>query len=79
MTVRSTRTVVRLAHSEPDASDRELLTIPEVLAELGIPRRTWQRWRELGTGPACIRLPNRELRVRRSTLTTWLNSMEEAA
>ena len=57
----------------------ELLTVPQVLSELCIPRRTWQRWRELGVGPACIRLPNRELRVRRTTLTEWLNSMQEAA
>jgi hypothetical protein len=57
----------------------ELLTVPQVLAELKVPRRTWQRWRELGTGPACIQLPNRELRVRRDVLTTWLDSMQEAA
>lgn len=57
----------------------ELLTVAQVLDELGIPRRTWQRWRELGVGPACIRLPNRELRVRRDVLTVWLASMEEEA
>ncbi|GLY14167.1 excisionase [Kineosporia sp. NBRC 101677] len=57
----------------------DLLTVAEVLAELRIPRRTWQRWRELGTGPQCVRLPNRELRVRRSVLATWLKTLEEAA
>jgi hypothetical protein len=60
-------------------SAEELLTVAEVIAELDIPRRTWQRWRELGTGPACIRLPNRELRIRRAALSAWLDSMQEAA
>jgi hypothetical protein len=55
----------------------ELLTVDQVLAELHVPRRTWQRWRQLGVAPACLRLPNRELRVRRSVLTQWLNSREE--
>jgi hypothetical protein len=57
----------------------ELLTVPQVLAELGVPRRTWQRWRELSTGPICLRLPNGELRVRRSVLSEWLNTLQEAA
>ncbi|WP_407937217.1 helix-turn-helix transcriptional regulator [Kineosporia babensis] len=51
----------------------------DVLAELQIPRRTWQRWRELGTGPECIRLPNRDLRIRRTALNNWLESLKEAA
>lgn len=29
----------------------EWLTVGEILADLGIPRRTWQRWRELGRTP----------------------------
>jgi hypothetical protein len=64
---------------EPHDQGDELLTVQQILTELGVPRRTWQRWRELGLGPACIRFPNRELRVRRSVLTAWLASMEEAA
>jgi hypothetical protein len=65
--------------TKPTPLGGELLTVAQVLDELGIPRRTWQRWRELGVGPACIRLPNRELRVRRDVLTAWLQSREEAA
>ncbi|GAB3265250.1 helix-turn-helix domain-containing protein [Kineosporia babensis] len=57
----------------------EFLTVDDVLAELQIPRRTWQRWRELGTGPECIRLPNRDLRIRRTALNNWLESLKEAA
>ena len=58
----------------------ELMTVRQVLAELnGVSRRTFYRWRELGTGPACIRLPNGELRVWRSELRAWLESLRSAA
>jgi predicted DNA-binding transcriptional regulator AlpA len=55
-----------------------LLTVREVLEELGgISRRTFYRWRELGLAPACIRLPNGELRVRRAVLNAWLEDRAE--
>lgn len=58
----------------------ELLTVPQVLDELGgISRRTFYRWRELGRAPACVRLPNDELRVWRSDLVAWLDSRRGAA
>ncbi|MCK2213330.1 helix-turn-helix domain-containing protein [Actinomadura sp. ATCC 31491] len=58
----------------------DLLTVPEVLAELGgVSRRTFYRWRELGRAPVCVQLPNLELRVWRSDLTAWLDSRREAA
>jgi len=56
----------------------EWLTVSEILKDLGIPRRTWQRWRELGLAPEAIKLPNRELRIRRSVYDAWLASLEEA-
>jgi predicted DNA-binding transcriptional regulator AlpA len=57
----------------------ELMTVPEVLAELGgISRRTFYRWRELGIAPHAFRLPNEELRVWRSDFITWLRRREEA-
>ena len=52
----------------------ELMTVPQVLAALNnLPRRTFYRWRELGTGSECIKLPNGELRVWRSELRAWLD------
>lgn len=60
--------------------DDKLLTLPEVLTELnGISRRTFYRWRELGKAPVCIQYPNDELRVRRSDLEAWLDSLREAS
>ncbi|WP_433892523.1 helix-turn-helix transcriptional regulator [Streptomyces sp. CA-111067] len=62
------------------ARSAELLTVTEVLAELGgISRRTFYRWRELGLAPHCIRLPNGELRVRRAVLNAWLDERAEGA
>ena len=56
------------------------MTVPEVLAALNIvSRRTFYRWRELGIAPACIRLPNGELRIARKDLRIWLEQRREVA
>ena len=58
----------------------ELLTVRQVLDELGgISRRTFYRWREIGKAPKGIRLPNGELRIYRSDLDAWLESLRSAA
>ncbi|GAA5082402.1 putative DNA-binding transcriptional regulator AlpA [Thermocatellispora tengchongensis] len=58
----------------------ELLTVAQVLDELGgVSRRTFYRWRELGRAPACVRLPNDELRIWRRDLMAWLDSRKESA
>ncbi|WP_117209451.1 helix-turn-helix transcriptional regulator [Allorhizocola rhizosphaerae] len=60
--------------------DDELLTVPEVLAELrGVSKRTFYRWRELGRAPRCFRLPNGELRVSKGDLKVWLEKHREVA
>lgn len=55
------------------------LTIPEVIAELQVSRSTFYYWRQTGKAPRCIKLPNNEIRVRRSDLDQWFNDLEEAA
>ncbi|GAA1726029.1 helix-turn-helix transcriptional regulator [Nonomuraea bangladeshensis] len=58
----------------------ELLTVRQVLNELGgVSRRTFYRWREIGKAPKGIRLPNGELRIYRSDLEAWLESLRSAA
>ncbi|GLY74382.1 excisionase [Actinoallomurus iriomotensis] len=56
------------------------MTVPQILDELGgVSRRTFYRWRETGSAPAGLRLPNGEIRVWRSEFTAWLENLREAA
>ncbi|MEU8168240.1 excisionase [Micromonospora sp. NPDC049004] len=50
-----------------------------MLAELRVPRSTWFYWRQIGKGPRVIKLPNGQLRVRRSALGRWLVDLEQDA
>jgi predicted DNA-binding transcriptional regulator AlpA len=58
------------------AMERRLLTIQEVIAELAVPRSSFYRWRQLGVGPRCIKLPNGDIRIRRADLDGWLQARE---
>ncbi|GAA0949099.1 helix-turn-helix domain-containing protein [Nonomuraea longicatena] len=51
------------------------MSVRDVLTELDIKRRTWQRWRALGRTPECSRLPNGELRIKRCDFDTWMESL----
>lgn len=55
------------------------MTVNEVLAELGIARSTFQDWRAKGSAPACIRLPNGSLRIRRPVFRAWLAAQEDGS
>lgn len=55
-----------------------MLKLPEVLAELDMSRAAFYRMRARGKGPRLIKLPNGQLRVRRSDLDNWLAQCEEA-
>ena len=52
------------------------LTVQEILDDLGIPRRTWQRWRKLGRTPKLTKLPSGRLRCRRADYDAWLAGLE---
>jgi predicted DNA-binding transcriptional regulator AlpA len=55
----------------------ELLSVPQVLEELDIAKATFYRWRQLGKAPQSIKLPNGQVRIRRSVLNEWLDSLTE--
>ncbi|MFE4961661.1 helix-turn-helix transcriptional regulator [Streptomyces sp. NPDC056660] len=57
----------------------EMLSIDQVISEIGVPRATFYRWRQLRKGPKAIKLPNGSVRIRRSELERWIEALEEAA
>jgi predicted DNA-binding transcriptional regulator AlpA len=54
-----------------------LLPLTEVYRELDVSRSTFYDWRAKGKAPQCIKLPNGELRIRRSEFDRWLAALEE--
>lgn len=54
-----------------------LLTLPEVLAELDVPKSTFFRWKATGKAPRTIKYPNGSLRVRRADLDAWIDAHAE--
>lgn len=55
------------------------LTVAEFCTELGIARSTFYDWRAKGRAPRCLKLPNGDLRIRRTDYDRWLNSLEDTA
>ncbi|UQI49517.1 helix-turn-helix domain-containing protein [Streptomyces sp. HU2014] len=57
----------------------EKLTIQEVIVDLKVAPSTFYRWRRLGKAPRSIKLPNGDVRIRRSEYDRWLTEREDAA
>lgn len=55
---------------------RDLLTVAEVCTELKIGRSTFYEWRAKQRALRCLKIPNSELRIRRSDLDDWLERHE---
>ncbi|MEU0406761.1 helix-turn-helix domain-containing protein [Streptomyces griseorubiginosus] len=55
------------------------LTLAEICKDLKISRSTFYDWRAKGRAPRCIKLPNGDLRIRRSDYEHWLNDREDRA
>jgi predicted DNA-binding transcriptional regulator AlpA len=55
------------------------LTIEDVLRELKIARSTLDAWRRRRKFPAFRRLPNGQLRLKRSELEMWLDGCRKAS
>ncbi|SFC96544.1 transcriptional regulator, AlpA family [Nocardioides terrae] len=54
------------------------MTISDLCGELGIARSTFYDWRAKGRAPRCIKLPNGDLRIRRTEYERWLAELEGA-
>ncbi|MFK0221931.1 helix-turn-helix transcriptional regulator [Streptomyces vinaceus] len=55
------------------------MTVKEVIADLRVAPSTFYRWLQLGKAPRSIKLPNGDLRFRRSEYERWLAAREDAA
>ncbi|MET7701333.1 helix-turn-helix domain-containing protein [Streptomyces sp. NPDC005485] len=53
------------------------LKLADVLDELGMSRAAFYRMRARGNAPKCLKLPNGQLRFRRSDFESWLENCEE--
>lgn len=72
----------RQRRAQPKTTSRPTsrhLTIAEVCADLGISRSTFYDWRAKRKAPPCIKLPNGDLRIRRTDYERWLSSLAEEA
>lgn len=58
---------------------RDRLTITDICDDLGISRRTFHEWRAKGRAPRCLKLPNGDIRIRRTDYERWLDTCEEVA
>ncbi|MFD3330742.1 helix-turn-helix transcriptional regulator [Streptomyces sp. NPDC058622] len=57
----------------------QMLKLAEVLTEIDMSRAAFYRLRARGNAPRLFKLPNGQLRVRRSDLDDWLAGCEAAA
>lgn len=57
----------------------KMLKLPEVLAEIDMSRAAFYRMRARGKAPKLIKLPNGQIRCRRSDLDAWWAACEDEA
>ena len=57
----------------------KMLKLPEVLEEIKMSRAAFYRMRARGEAPKLRKLPNGQLRVRRTDLDAWWEDCERAA
>ena len=53
------------------------LKLSEVLEEMNVGRSTFDLWRTEGRAPRCYKLPNGQLRIKRTDLDNWMRELEE--
>lgn len=57
----------------------QMLKLPEVLTEIDMSRAAFYRMRARGQAPKLIKLPNGQIRCRRSDLDAWWAQYEMSA
>ncbi|TKG67517.1 helix-turn-helix transcriptional regulator [Prauserella endophytica] len=60
-------------------TQRQYLTLKAFCEELAVAKSTFYDWCAKGRAPRHFKLPNGEIRIRRTDLESWLESREVAA
>ena len=72
-------TVFGMSNTTNTVTPSTWMSFKDVLAEIAISRSTINKWRSEGRGPSFIKLPNGELRIRRSEFEAWLIELPKVA
>jgi len=62
----------------PSGSGAQLITANLVSRMLAIPEETLSKWRQVGTGPAYVRLPNGRIRYDIAVVNTWIDTLRSS-
>jgi predicted DNA-binding transcriptional regulator AlpA len=62
-----------------DGQDTDLMDVKTFCAAVGVSADTFYRWRQLGTAPTAIRLPNGSLRITTADYRSWLKKLRGGA
>jgi predicted DNA-binding transcriptional regulator AlpA len=65
--------------NEKPAQVGEMMDVRAFCATVGVSPDTFYRWRQLGTAPHAIRLPNGSLRITQADYETWLAKLRGEA
>ncbi|WP_432015732.1 helix-turn-helix transcriptional regulator [Streptomyces cucumeris] len=74
---KSTRSTTATSASTKNGNQK--LKLREVLTEIDMSRSAFYRMKARGKAPKCIKLPNGQIRVRRTDLDSWWEANEEAS
>ena len=78
-TILSAVTVFGMSNTTNTVTPSTWMSFKDVLAEIAISRSTINKWRSEGRGPSFIKLPNGELRIKRSEFEAWLIELPKVA
>jgi predicted DNA-binding transcriptional regulator AlpA len=53
------------------------LSVDDFCEEFGVARSTFYDWRAKGRAPKCHKLPNGEIRIKRTDADSWFNACED--
>ena len=78
-TILSAVTVFGMSNTNTVTPSKTWMSLKDVLHEIAVSRSTMNKWRSEGRAPSFIKLPNGELRIKRSEFEAWLIELPKVA